>query len=401
MPDKKENESQTRQESSEVLREPKEPNQKEKTSSWGVIILLLIFFWPIGLFLLIRKLTIDNDIKLNKKTKKLLLVIAIILCIASTIIGVITSQVLKAQREADIASYSLNLDDNNGEITANCDIVDGSRNCKQIKISGTYTSGSSSHYVPISDSGNTEVVLKGDNGFYLLFNTTLEKSSDDIGRKSVKVCFGSSSISHYCYSDYPTYNLIINIIVTDEDRQKVKALEDAEAEEKQKAEEAEKKKQEEENAAKKAAEDEARRQEEASKKQQSNNSTNSSSSSSGSNSSSGNSSSSNSSQRYLLKTINEGETCPSNVKFCHISGNSTGSPKYGWGTMRGKIINNSGKNYSYLQITADVYNSAGSKIGDCWGNTSGLEAGATWEFEAYCSGWDYGVSLKNADISGW
>lgn len=125
----------------------------------------------------------------------------------------------------------------------------------------------------------------------------------------------------------------------------------------------------------------------------------SSSSSSGSSSPSGSSSSS--SQQYIFKNIKEGESCPSNAKFCHIPGNSTGYADYGWGTMRGKIINNSGKNYSYLQITADVYSSAGSKIGDCWGNTSGLAAGGTWEYEAYCDGWGHGVSLKNGDISGW
>lgn len=108
-----------------------------------------------------------------------------------------------------------------------------------------------------------------------------------------------------------------------------------------------------------------------------------------------------SSKSYKLATINAGESCPSNVQFCNISGNSTGSAKYGYGTMRGQIINNTGKDYSYIQITAEIYSSAGAKIGDCWGNTAGLKAGATWQYEAYCNAWGTNAKLANGNISGW
>ncbi len=151
---------------------------------------------------------------------------------------------------------------------------------------------------------------------------------------------------------------------------------------------------------KEAAEAEARAKAaaEASKRQ----SSNSSSTSSGSSSSSSSSTTRiDPNQSYVLATIGANEKCPSNVKFCNISGNSTGSATYGYGTMKGQLINNTNKDYSYVQITAEVYNSAGSKVGDCWGNTSGLKAGTTWQYEAYCSGWAANGSLKNGQVSGW
>lgn len=39
--------------------------QQKKSTSWGVIILLLIIFWPVGLFLLYRKITDDKSAALK------------------------------------------------------------------------------------------------------------------------------------------------------------------------------------------------------------------------------------------------------------------------------------------------------------------------------------------------
>lgn len=102
---------------------------------------------------------------------------------------------------------------------------------------------------------------------------------------------------------------------------------------------------------------------------------------------------------YKIKIINDGENCPANAQYCYISGNSSGYTSYGYGYFRGKIINNTGRNLNYIQVTVDIYNSANSKVGDCWGNLGGLAAGATWEFEAYCTAWPNGASLKNIDIT--
>lgn len=348
----------------------------------------------------------DNNIKINltADNKKKILIAIIVVMIISIPISIISMLVMKSQTEADIAAHSISIDNaEGGEITVDCNIVEGSRNCEKVKISGTYTNGRSG-YIPVAENDDVEISLKGDNGFYLSYNTTLESSTADIQEKAIKICFGSSWSYHYCSSSssYPTYNLIVNVNVSESDRQKVKALEEQEEQQRQ---EEERKKQEEEEARK--AEEEARKAEEEARKaerQASSNSTSSNtSSSSGSASSSSSSSNTNidSTKSYILATIKEGEKCPSNVKFCNIAGKSEGYPAYNYGLMRGKLINNSGKNYSYLQITADIYNSAGSKIGSCWGNISGLKAGETWEYEAYCDAWASGASIRNGDVSGW
>lgn len=46
-----------------------EPSDKSKSPSWGVIILLLILFWPVGLFLLVKRLVNDNDVKFTGAAK--------------------------------------------------------------------------------------------------------------------------------------------------------------------------------------------------------------------------------------------------------------------------------------------------------------------------------------------
>lgn len=380
---------------------PQEDSKKSKSSSWGVIILLLIFFWPIGLYLLIRRLMNDNNIKINltAEGKKKLLIATIAVIVISIPISIVSMLIMKTQTEADIAAHSLNIDNaEGGEITVDCNIVEGSRNCEQIKISGTYANGRD-HYIPIADNEDVEISLKGDNGFYLSYTATLESSTATIPEKSIKLCFSKYQSSHYCSlesSGYPTYNLIVNVKISDEDRQKVKVLEEKEEQQQQ---EEERQKQEEEE--KKKAEEEVRKAEAAKNSSSSSSSSSSNSSSGSSSSSSSPSSSSSSSQKYVLKTISAGESCPSNAKFCNISGKSEGYPAYNYAHMRGTIINNSGRSYSYLQITADVYNAAGSKIGSCWDNISGLAVGETWEYDAYCDAWVSGASVKNGDVSGW
>ncbi len=107
------------------------------------------------------------------------------------------------------------------------------------------------------------------------------------------------------------------------------------------------------------------------------------------------------SKSYKVKTIAEGENCPSNAQLCYISGMSTGYTQYGYGMARGKVINNTGENISYIQLSMDMYNASGAKTGDCFANSSGLAAGTTWEFEALCDSWPSGGTLKNLDITWW
>lgn len=50
-------------------------------------------------------------------------------------------------------------------------------------------------------------------------------------------------------------------------------------------------------------------------------------------------------------------------------------------TISGEAINN-GEDYEYVQLTFDLYDESGSKVGDALDNTNGLEEGQTWRFEA-------------------
>lgn len=107
------------------------------------------------------------------------------------------------------------------------------------------------------------------------------------------------------------------------------------------------------------------------------------------------------STHYKIKIIDEGEKCPSNAEYCYISGEASGYTKYGYGYARGKIINNTGKKLSYIQVSLGIYNASGSKVGDCWDNLSGLNEDGIWTFEAYCTAWPQGALLRDLDISAW
>lgn len=138
------------------------------------------------------------------------------------------------------------------------------------------------------------------------------------------------------------------------------------------------------------------------KNQVSNNSSNSSNSSSSSSSNSSSNSDSNtnySNQTYEWKQLEANGSCASNAKLCYAIDSSLGYASYNYGTVKGRIVNNSGKKASYIMLTLDIYNSAGAKVGDCYDTTSGLPAGDTWAFEAYCTGWASESVIKNLDIT--
>ncbi len=51
-------------------------------------------------------------------------------------------------------------------------------------------------------------------------------------------------------------------------------------------------------------------------------------------------------------------------------------------TITGVIQNVSQKDYSYVQVSFSVYDEAGRKLGDAWGNVAGLKSGESWKYEA-------------------
>lgn len=56
--------------------------------------------------------------------------------------------------------------------------------------------------------------------------------------------------------------------------------------------------------------------------------------------------------------------------------------EYGNVSIVGHVKNSSGKQYSYAQVTFNLYDKSGSQVGTALANINNLEAGGTWKFEA-------------------
>lgn len=48
----------------------------------------------------------------------------------------------------------------------------------------------------------------------------------------------------------------------------------------------------------------------------------------------------------------------------------------------GKIKNNTNKNYSYIQVSFNLYDKSGAQVGSTMANLANFEANGTWKFEA-------------------
>ncbi|WP_092694163.1 FxLYD domain-containing protein [Halorientalis regularis] len=66
--------------------------------------------------------------------------------------------------------------------------------------------------------------------------------------------------------------------------------------------------------------------------------------------------------------------------------------------IRGTARNESGDDYNYVQVTFSVLDSSGAKIADALANTSGLEAGQSWRYEALAASADDVESYELQDI---
>ena len=106
-------------------------------------------------------------------------------------------------------------------------------------------------------------------------------------------------------------------------------------------------------------------------------------------------------KHYKWKALNDDGSCPNNADLCYIIDKAHGYTDYGYGTISGRVINNTDKDAHYMQISFSLYNASGAKTGDCWDNVSGLAAGKTWVFEAYCTSWNSGGTYSDLNISWW
>lgn len=67
--------------------------------------------------------------------------------------------------------------------------------------------------------------------------------------------------------------------------------------------------------------------------------------------------------------------------------------------IEGTIKNNSGRDYSYVQVEINLYDKDGAQIGSTIDNVNNLEAGATWKFKAIVLESNV-ASYKIKDITG-
>ena len=91
-------------------------------------------------------------------------------------------------------------------------------------------------------------------------------------------------------------------------------------------------------------------------------------------------------------------------KFTLQDGDTGTSDQYGMSyTIEGTIKNNTDKQYSYVQVTFNLYDSDGAQIGTALANINNLEANGIWKFKAIGSlGNGKSVaSYKLMEIKGW
>lgn len=70
--------------------------------------------------------------------------------------------------------------------------------------------------------------------------------------------------------------------------------------------------------------------------------------------------------------------------------------------IEGKIINNSDKELSYIQVTYSIYDEEGNTIGTCMDNANNLDAHGTWKFKAICLEGVSDISkYELKEITGW
>lgn len=90
--------------------------------------------------------------------------------------------------------------------------------------------------------------------------------------------------------------------------------------------------------------------------------------------------------------------------FTLQDGHTGSSDEYGMSyTIEGSIKNNTNKQYSYVQVTFNLYDADGAQIGSALANINNLEANGLWKFKALGSlGNGKSVaSYKLMEITGW
>lgn len=337
----------------------------------------------------------DDIIDKIKDNKLPIIILGVILIIG--IIAMIASAVRQSvEKNRD---YYINVNDS---YEFNCDIgLSGSKDslyCKEQTISGNFSNYETVGLKDSAYSTSSSYTVNGNN-----FTKTLSDSvpysyygTDDFDKNSLNRSFEvTETIALYntilkknvsekiVKIKYNLSDADIDLIVKKHDEWVTKKAEEAKrrAEEEEKSrQEAEARKQQEEQ--RRREEEQKQREEEAKKEAEKR-------------------AEEESKKSYKWKKIQDGETCPSNTQVCYVYDSNYGYPSYGYGTAKGRVINNTNNDFNYIQVTMATYNSSDVKTGDCFANSAGLKAGSTWAFEASCSGWTSDTHLKDLDITWW
>lgn len=97
-------------------------------------------------------------------------------------------------------------------------------------------------------------------------------------------------------------------------------------------------------------------------------------------------------------TTNDNDIIKTTEEFTLVDSQGTYNG-YGY-YVTGTIVNNTNKQYTYVQVTFNLYDSSGAQVGTALDNINYLEANGTWKFSAIGISDDV-ASYKLAEITGW
>lgn len=106
----------------------------------------------------------------------------------------------------------------------------------------------------------------------------------------------------------------------------------------------------------------------------------------------------------ILASSGSNNTTPTSTqqqeKFTLISDNKI-TDALGTTYIEGEIKNNTNKNYSYVQVTFNLYDANGSQLGTAVDNINNLEPNATWKYKAIGLVTEKVTTYKLVEIIGW
>lgn len=107
-----------------------------------------------------------------------------------------------------------------------------------------------------------------------------------------------------------------------------------------------------------------------------------------------------SSSPETVNTSNEIKSAISQEKFTLLSDKMT-QDSIGSTYIEGEIKNNTNKQYSYVQVTFNLYDSKGNQLGTALANINNLDPNATWKYKAIGLTTEKVTSYKLVEITGW